>query len=288
VTKPPAVTVVLIFFNETRYLQEAVDSVFAQTYADWELLLVDDGSTDGSSAVAQACAAAHPDRVRYLEHENHANRGMSATRNLGIREARGRFITFLDADDVWQADKLRIQVSLLDAHEEAGLVIGRLQYWHSWNPAASADQQDFIAPLREPLDVVVQPPELLRVTLADEWVTLSNLLIRRHVVETIGGYDDSFRGLYEDQVFHAKLCLEWPVVVSSHVGYRYRQHKDSCVSSSDHKRTSTARLRFLAWLDAYLDARQVADPTLRQIIRTKRLATRYPRAARLRTFLLGR
>src|SRR5579884_627502 len=94
----PRVSAVIIFWNAERFLAEAVESVFAQTFDDWELLLVDDGSTDGSTAMAQEYANRNPDRAHYLEHEHHANRGRSASRNLGIRHAAGDYVAFLDAD----------------------------------------------------------------------------------------------------------------------------------------------------------------------------------------------
>ena len=85
----PRVSVVLTFWNEVQFLPEAIKSVMAQTYRDWELLLVDDGSTDGSSQIARNYAKMDSERVRYLEHENHQNLGISALRNLGNRAARG-------------------------------------------------------------------------------------------------------------------------------------------------------------------------------------------------------
>ena len=88
------VSAVIIFFNEERFLEEAIESVRAQTYTNWELLLVDDGSTDGSSACARRHAAAEPGRVRYLEHPGRVNLGMSAARNLGIRGGAGRGACF--------------------------------------------------------------------------------------------------------------------------------------------------------------------------------------------------
>src|SRR4051812_27035882 len=110
------VSVITIFLDGERFLAEAVDSLLAQTYADWELLLVDDGSSDGSTAIARAYAAGRPERIRYLEHEGHANLGMSASRNLGLQHARGEYVAFLDADDVYRPEKLERQVALLQAH----------------------------------------------------------------------------------------------------------------------------------------------------------------------------
>src|SRR5512147_3161209 len=95
----PRVSVITIFLDEERFLGEAIDSVRAQTFGDWELILVDDGSRDRSPAIAQSHADAEPARVRCLHHPAHANRGMSASRNLGLDAARGDLIAFLDGDD---------------------------------------------------------------------------------------------------------------------------------------------------------------------------------------------
>src|SRR5919199_4729628 len=97
----PSISVIIIFLNEEKFIQEAIESVFAQTYDRWELLLVDDGSTDDSTRIALQYAAQFPDKVRYLEHPDHLNRGASASRNLGISHANGDILAFLDSDDVW-------------------------------------------------------------------------------------------------------------------------------------------------------------------------------------------
>ena len=95
------VTVIVIFLDEARFIQEAIDSVLVQSYPHWELLLIDDGSRDQSSGIARSIADQRPGKIRYLEHAGHQNLGMSASRNLGIRHAKGKYIAFLDADDVW-------------------------------------------------------------------------------------------------------------------------------------------------------------------------------------------
>ena len=132
----PRVSAVVIFLNEERFLGEAIASVRSQSLDGWELLLVDDGSTDASAALAREAAASEPERIRYLEHPGHANRGMSASRNLGLAATRGEFVAFLDADDVWLPERLERAVALLDAHPEAEMVYGRTQYWRSWSGRA--------------------------------------------------------------------------------------------------------------------------------------------------------
>src|SRR5579862_1030782 len=101
----PLVSVIISFLNGARFIREAVESVFVQTYRNWELLLVDDGSTDQSTQIAREYASLHSENVRYLEHNGHSNRGLSASRNLGIRRSGGEFLAFLDCDDVWLPQK---------------------------------------------------------------------------------------------------------------------------------------------------------------------------------------
>ncbi len=112
----PAVSVVTPVWNAAATLAETVASVQAQSLADWEMLIVDDGSTDGSRALAEALAARDP-RLRLLG--GGARRGPAAARNEAIRAARGRRIAFLDADDLWYPGKLARQIAFMDEHGHA-------------------------------------------------------------------------------------------------------------------------------------------------------------------------
>src|SRR5262249_18578704 len=130
------VSIVTPFLNAERFIAESVESVLAQTYRDWELLLVDDGSSDGSPAIAARYATAHPQKIRCLGHDGRRNRGASASRNLGIALARGEYIAFLDADDVYLPPKLAEQVPVLDAHPDIAMTYAGTEYWHSWTGRA--------------------------------------------------------------------------------------------------------------------------------------------------------
>src|SRR5918998_1607143 len=140
----PLVSCVIIFLNAERFIQEAIESVYAQTYDKWELLLVDDGSTDDSTQIALHYAEQYPEKVRYLNHPSHQNRGMSASRNLGISHAKGAYVAFLDADDVWLPNALQRQVAILGSNPEAGMVLGSAQYWYSWTGRPEDNERDFI------------------------------------------------------------------------------------------------------------------------------------------------
>jgi glycosyltransferase involved in cell wall biosynthesis len=117
--------------NAGRFIEESIESVLAQTYSDWELLLIDDGSSDSSTSIARRYAASKPDRIRCLSHDGRRNRGASASRNLGARHASGEFLAFLDADDVYLPRKLEEQVPLLDAHPEVAMLYAATEYWRA-------------------------------------------------------------------------------------------------------------------------------------------------------------
>jgi hypothetical protein len=249
----PRVSVITIFHNEERFLAEAVESVLDQTYPHWELLLCDDGSTDGSPEIARRFAAEHPDRIRFLQHPGGANRGMSATRNLGIRNSNAEFISFLDGDDVWVREKLERQVRLADRHPQAAAVYGRLHVWYGWTRNRDDLARDYIQPLGGEPDQLVHPPELLIRFLRDDVFTPSGLLFRRDVLEAVGGYEESFRGMHEDGIVLAKICLRWPLYASGEVWYKYRQHPDSCcIQEIAAGRDRAALLAFLDWIRTYL------------------------------------
>src|SRR5215213_5930752 len=128
----PAVSVITIFLDEEEFLEEAIASVRGQTFEDWELILVDDGSTDASPAIAALHAAADPKRIRLISHPGRKNRGMSASRNTGIAAARGEYIAFLDGDDVYLPQKLEMQVQILRDNPAAAMVYGATKHWYSW------------------------------------------------------------------------------------------------------------------------------------------------------------
>ncbi len=114
----PRISVILPVYNRPTMLVESVGSVLAQTFTDWEIIIVDDGSTDDTPAVAARLVAEHRPRIQYLRQ---ANAGPGAARNTGLEAARGEFIQFLDSDDLLAPEKFARQVALLDAHPERGV-----------------------------------------------------------------------------------------------------------------------------------------------------------------------
>lgn len=263
----PLVTVVTIFLDAAPFLHEAIESVRAQTYTAWELVLVDDGSTDGSSALARACADADPSRIRYVHHDGHENRGMSASRNLGVRSARGSFIAFLDADDVWLPRRLETHMALADVHPKAAMICGPTTLWWSWQGQRSRVPPDAVRAVTAQADRLYLPPELLRGYLDERAKTPAtcSVTIRREAFGRVGGFEDAFRGMFEDQAFLLKAFAHLPVYVTSVIVDRYRQHPAShsarAVASGEYSpdRPSPSSVRFQGWLFRYLIAERIAD-----------------------------
>lgn len=272
--KKPLVSGITIFFNTEKYIEEAIASVFAQTYDNWELLLVDDGSTDGSTAIAKRYAQQYPEKVRYLEHEGHQNRGMSATRNLGIRNAKGEYIAFLDADDVWLPQKLEQQLAIMDSQPETKVVFGPTQYWYSWTGNPQDTQRDALRELWLPSNHRFEPPTLLTLFLKRKVNTPAtcSVLIRRELFEEIGGFEERFRGMYEDQAFFAKMYLKASVFVETNYWDRYRQHPEaSCVVAQNTgqfhpAKANPAHLAFLNWMAEYLTQEGVKNAEVWQAL----------------------
>jgi glycosyltransferase involved in cell wall biosynthesis len=280
--REPLVSVIMIFLNAERFIQEAIESVLAQSYVNWELLLIDDGSADSSGEIARQYAGRYADKMRYLRHPGGANLGMSASRNLGISSARGELVAFLDADDVWLAEKLDRQVEIMELQPAAAMVCGTTQYWYSWSGRQEDMNRDFVPQLGIPLDRLVNPPALFSALMQNQVVTSTGSLVRREVIETVGGYEESFRGLYEDQAFYAKVCLKAPVFISGGCWYKYRKHPDSCCAVAESVgRQYSERLLLLNWLESYLNDNAIKDKGVWQSLKRAQWKCRFPKLSRM-------
>lgn len=283
-TSNPRVSVITHFLNSKEFFREALDSVLAQSYQEWELLLVDDGSTDGSTDIALGYEREHAGKVRYLHHPGRENRGMSASRNLGVERARGEYIAFLDADDVWLPEKLTRQVSILDSWPEAAMVYGATLYWYGWTGEDEDLDRDRLIEPNVELDIPLSPPALL-IRFLEERAPIpcpSDILLRRAAVKAVDGFEESFRRIFTDQVFYAKLCLKAPVVASNQCWFKYRRHADSSVSVVKKRgELRAARMIYLSWLEKYLGQQRVKDADVWRALRGAKRRCRYPRMSRL-------
>jgi glycosyltransferase involved in cell wall biosynthesis len=279
----PAVSVIMPVLNQEVWLGAAIDSVRAQRLTDWELLIIDDGSTDASRAVAERYAAQDAERIRILSTAAD-RRGAAAARNMAMAAARGRYVSFLDADDVYFREKLAEEVQLLDSTPKAAMLYGP-SLWR-WQDGRRADRTDRIGIVT---GLVWRPPELAwRILLEKEGdipCTCGVLIRREHALE-VGGFEEAFR-LYEDQTLWAKLFLKYGVLVSPRAHSIYRQHDRSVSALAertgeyDRWVAHPAHYAFLEWFARQVGSAQARDAQLERALRRALLPYRYPRLAKV-------
>lgn len=213
----PLVSVVIPVYNGERYLAEAVQSALDQAYRPLEVLVIDDGSTDGSGAVAQSFG-----QLVHYHYRDHA--GLAATRNHGVSVARGELLAFLDADDVWVKGKLERQVVALQAEPGLDGVFGRME--------------QFVSP---ELDPALQ--ERLRPRVA-ELAALSpcTLLIRTDAYRRVGELNPQWKvGEFLDWLLKARE-IGINTRMLDHLVLRRRIHKDNMGLRESDARTDYARI----------------------------------------------
>jgi teichuronic acid biosynthesis glycosyltransferase TuaG len=172
------VSVIMPAYNAGRHVAESVRSVQAQTYAAWELIIVDDGSTDDTAEVARSLVAADA-RVRYTRRPNG---GQGAARNTGLGEARGRLIAFLDADDLWLPEKLSAQLAVL---EEKGVdLVYTDGYIFSDDEAESPEEHFYILPGE------ARGVEMFRTLFNSNRIGTLSVLVKRAALDAVGLFDE--------------------------------------------------------------------------------------------------
>ena len=172
----PLVSVIVPTYNREAYLREAVESVCRQTYPEWELLVVDDGSTDGTRAYL---AGLTDSRIRVILSDHLGN--PNSVRNLALAKARGRYVAFLDSDDWWDPEKLTRQVQALAASVDCA--------W-SYSAFRGVDSERREVPLADPAPFAPQGGWVLeRFVSGDVRIHTSTVMADRHLVEELGQLD---------------------------------------------------------------------------------------------------
>jgi GT2 family glycosyltransferase len=284
---PPRVSVVMPFLNVAPYLAESIESVRAQSYPHWELLLADDGATDGSTEIARSFAALDS-RVRWFEHPGHANLGASAARNLALRHATGSYVALLDGDDLWLPRKLEEQVALLEAHPAVDILVGSTEFWYGWTGDSADAARDHVVPIGLPHGSIVSGLEMLRGSIHGTLRSPAtcSLIARRAAFARAGGFEESFRVVFTDLVFYAKLFLDATVLVVETCWDRYRRHAASSLSTATRTGAhAEARLRYLRWLRRHLEAHGVDAPDVYETVDAAIFRLAHPHADRVRTQL---
>ena len=198
----PRISVICPCYNNGKYVAQAIESVLAQTYNDWELVIVNDGSTDESEQVVMQYAATDR-RIKYIRQEN---AGVSAARNRGVQEAVGEYICFLDADHWLDPECLKVSVTILGKQPTCKLYCLK-----------RIDVDDDTGTKCE---FVAYPGSYRNVLIYGMSITI---VIRRNVFVAIGGFDESMRSGFEDWEFNVRfLDVDSKVIISDEALYYYQ------------------------------------------------------------------
>jgi glycosyltransferase involved in cell wall biosynthesis len=279
-SETPLVSIVTCYLDAAPHIQEMIESVLDQDYPDIELLLVDDGSTDGGVDVAHSYAR-RDSRVRLLAHEGNENRGKSSSRNLGIAHASGELLVFLDADDVLLPGKLTQQTAALRANQQVDIVVGSTLYWHSESDAGAKDVCVAVG-----LPPGIYPPPALMTHFLRHRGSVSCLcspMVRIELVRRVGGFDESIQQLFEDQVLLAKIFLSGTTLVSNFCGEKYRQHAHSSSQVAARNgeyhpwRLNRSEQHYYQWLNKYVRESGVNERKLLAALDHAQRKYRYPR-----------
>lgn len=231
--KKPLISVILPIFNSEKYLREAIDSVFRQDYTPIEIIAIDDGSTDGSSHIIQEYAG----KIHYYYQEN---QGPAAARNLGIQNASGDFITFIDGDDLWLDDKLVNQMSCFEKYPETEIVQGLVKRIDLPNPGESVENEG-----EEQLFI---------------HSNLGAMIIRKSVFTKIGVFDKTLTYHSDTDFWFRARESGIKILVDNRIALIYRIHGENHTSGK-----TTKTLGFAKILKRSMDRRRIQSGEIKAL-----------------------
>lgn len=257
----PRVTVLLTCYNHVRYLPAALDGVRAQTYRDFEVIALDDGSADGS----REWLAEQTD-IRTIF--NARNLGTYGALNVGLREARGEFVAVLNDDDVWLPGKLERQVALLDAHPDVALVHTGGYFIDGEGNQTEGNPLGFRFPTFETGD-------LFEGLIYENKIIASAALARTAVLRELGGFNEAYFGSGDWEMWF-RVAEKYPVGFVPEPLTLYRVHGANASHKLDRIWRDDQKLR--EWMSPRIEARLPGNPSLK-----KALAFNYAALGTVRT-----
>lgn len=226
----PFVDIIIPAYNAARFLPAAIESVEAQTFTDWRILLIDDGSTDDTAAVVASYAERLGAKLKYIRQEN---RGLPAARNTAIRNSSAKLLALLDADDLWLPGRLAASVASFDSRPQAGVSYGLIS-WIDASGEITGTFQGNPAPVegRVANDIYTRRMQL----------PCPSMTFRREAAERVGMFDETMRAT-EDRDLWLRIALHYEVAFVPEVIALYRL--SSGTMSTDRERMMRAQRKFL-------------------------------------------
>ena len=280
----PKVSIVISTYNRSSYICEAIDSVLKQDFKNFEIIVVDDGSTDNTKEVLSKYK-----NIRYIYQENN---GRSEARNAGIKAASAEYVAFLDDDDIWLEGKLYKQVVFLDSHPETGLV-------HTFSEVVDEDGNILGEETEKRLNFYKRA---IKIGYTYEGMSrlcimfLSTVVVRKECFNQVGFFDGNIPA-FEDWDFYLRFALKYKISLIPEILVKYKLHKKNTSSNEFIRGRIQTALKHLAMLDSLSCYRRavVSFNFYMQLAETYYIASQYQnfrqyifKAIRLRPLLLSR
>jgi len=240
-TAKPAVSIIVPTYNRSAFIGEAINSVLQQTFSDFELIVIDDGSTDSTGEIVDAFK---DERLVFIQQEN---AGRSAARNRALATARGKYIAFLDSDDTYLRDKLERQVNFMEAHPEIGMI---------YTSAKCIDAEGNI--LKNHVYVASVSGQIYRQVafFRPVTITLPTVMLRREVLDNVGGFDEKMER-FEDTDLWRRISKRYQVGALNYPTCLLRTHDDNTLRTQNPVKITNAIEYYVAKIfreDADMDS----------------------------------
>ncbi|MDQ3020517.1 MAG: glycosyltransferase [Bacteroidota bacterium] len=245
------ISIITPLYNGSKTLLETAESVLAQDYKDWEWILFDDGSIDGTQEIAKKLSNDHPSRIIYFEHSGNKNFGTAYTRNRAVEKSKNAIISFIDQDDIWYKNRLSHQINLFDRLEDCAMIWGPVLYWYkdrSFKQPVGYNGNGLESGTYDSPKFV----EIFLNNLRGTPLPSASLVRRKHFEET-GGFEESIRGS-EDIVLWLKLGQKFQIYYDDEILTKYRKHPDSTLRrANDSGIMDEWNLTFYKWVIDFLE-----------------------------------
>lgn len=233
-TQAPLVSVVIPAYNAAQYLPESIQSVLSQSWQDFEIIIVDDGSTDNTREVVGAFNSI---KIRYVRQENSG--GPSRPRNVGIHHARGKYISLFDSDDLMSRNKLAEAVPFLERYSDLGLLFANFEVCNEFGdtfPGTFLDefQTFWNLPKKQVSEkwFIIESALAYEHLLSQNFIGTSGTVIPKAVFLSVGGFDEGTDGA-EDRDMWLRISRRYPLGFLDVVGHRYRRRETGMQARGD-------------------------------------------------------